>query len=221
MARRLILVVLAAALLAQVSAAQRRRGFRGAGRGGRGFGPSFGHHHDGVPRGYFLGDTAFLYDDYPFAPAVPEIQSPLPIVMQAPPSAEAAPVRIASLLIELQGDRYVRSGGVPRSTDADSPRREMPVLGGASRSSAALRVPQPDLPSTVLIYRDGRHEEAADYAIVGRVMYAHKRQDGQIAYALSNIPLSALDIPATVAANHEKGVSFLLPAGSNEIVTRP
>jgi hypothetical protein len=195
--------------------------FHSAGHGARGFGRSFGgHRRDAFARGYFVGDTPFLYDDYPFSPAAPELEAPQFIVMQPAASAEAAPVKIASLMIELQGDRYVRTGGRARPTDADAS-HEMPVMGAASRSSKALRGTQPVLPSTVLIYRDEHREEAADYAIVGRVIYAHKSQDGQTAYALSDIPLSALDLPATIAANRENGVSFVLPAGPNEVVTRP
>jgi hypothetical protein len=228
MARWLIFVVTSVAVLASLCGAQMRGGYHG---GGRGFGSapgqsplgqsSFGHHRNNVPRGYFAGDTAFLFDDYPFSPATPEYTPPY-LVMQAPVAAEAAPApRVASLLIELQGDRYVRYGGMARSEDADVRSRDVPGL--AARSGGEVSVAPPNLVATVLVYRDGRHEEVADYAIVGRTMYAHRSNsgDGQIEYGLANIQLSALDIAATTAANRENGVSFVLPTAANQVVTRP
>ena len=198
-----------------------RGGYRG---GGRSFGSSFGrssfsHHRNNVPRGYFVGDTAFLWDDYPFGEATPEYTPPF-LVMQAPSAAEAAPPKVASLLIELQGDRYVRYGGMARSEDADVRSREAAVLAS---SRPEITLAKPNLAATVLVYRDGRREEVADYAIVGRTMYAHPsaNNDGQGQYVLADIQLSALDIAATTAANHANGVSFVLPASANQVVTRP
>jgi hypothetical protein len=87
-----------------------------------------------------------------------------------------------------------------------------------------VRVASADLSPTVLVYRDGHREEVADYAIVGRIMYAH-RSDGagesDASYGMKNIQLSALDIPATMRANRENGLNFALPSAPNEVVTRP
>src|SRR6202041_660919 len=80
-------------------------------------------------------------------------------------------------------------------------------------------------PPTVLIFRDGHREEVADYAIVGCVIYAHRARasgdDDQNGYGLNNIQVSALDVPATVRMNRENGVSFVLPDGPNQVLTRP
>jgi hypothetical protein len=203
-----------------------RGGYHGAGRAmGSSFGRSslgqstFGRHRNNVPRGYFVGDSAFLWDDYPFGSATPEYTPPY-LVMQAPATAEAAPPKVASLLIELQGDRYVRYGGVARSEDADVRSREAAVLAS---SRPEITVAGPNLAATVLVYRDGQREEVADYAIVGRTMYAHRsgKNDGQMAYGLADIQLSALDIAATTAANRANGVNFVLPTAANQVVTRP
>ena len=80
-----------------------------------------------------------------------------------------------------------------------------------------------DLAPTVLVYRDGHREEVPDYVIVGRVIYAHtnRDRDSEGDYDMTNIQLSALDIPATMRANRENGVRFVLPAGPNEVITRP
>jgi hypothetical protein len=224
MARRLILGMTLVTVAATVCGAQMRGGSRGFGSSfghGSSYGrSSSGHHRNNVPRGYFAGDTAFLWDDYPFGEATPEYTPPY-LVMQAPAAAEAAPPKVASLLIELQGDRYVRYGGTARSEDADVRLRDVPGL--AARSGGDVSVAAPNLTATVLVYRDGRREEVADYAIVGRTMYAHRSNngDGQIEYGLADIQLSALDIAATTAANRENGVSFVLPAAANQVVTRP
>lgn len=221
MARRLILVVTSVVVMALLCGAQMRGGYHGGGRGlGSSFGHQFGHHRNNVPRGYFAGDTAFLWDDYPFGEATPEYTPPY-LVMQAPTVAEAAPPKVGSLLIELQGDRYVRYGGMARSEDADVRSRDVPVV--AAGSGGDVSVAGPNLAATVLVYRDGRREEVADYAIVGRTMYAHRsfNNDGQMAYGLANIQLSALDIAATTAANRANGVNFVLPTAANQVVTRP
>ena len=236
MARRRILVVTSvvvfifasiffASIFASLCGAQMRGGYHGGGRGlgsssGRAsFGHQFGPHRNNVPRGYFAGDSAFLWDDYPFGEATPEYTPPY-LVMQAPAAAEAAPPKVGSLLIELQGDRYVRYGGAARSEDADVRSREVAVLAS---SRPEITVAPPNLAATVLVYRDGRREEVAAYAIVGRTMYAHRsgNGDGQGQYGLADIQLSALDIVATTAANRVNGVNFVLPASANQVVTRP
>jgi hypothetical protein len=52
------------------------------------------------------------------------------------------------------------------------------------------------------------------------VMYARGDywRDG---YWTKNIQLSALNISATLKTNQDHGVKFVLPAGPNEVVTRP
>jgi hypothetical protein len=224
MGRRFISVLIAAALLSAASTAQLRGGFRGSGRGGHGFGaPLGGHHRDGFARGYFAGDTAFFYDDYPFASAMPEPSQF--VVTQSPSAVEEKPIRAASLLIELQGNRYVRYGGMARSGEADGSVREIAATGTTPGSTAGTtHVAPPNLPPTVLVYRDGHRESVVDYAIVGRIMYAHSSggaSDIDTSYGMKNIQLSALDIPATMRANRENGLNFALPSAPNEIVTRP
>jgi hypothetical protein len=208
MTSRSILALTVVLVLAPLSAAQVRGGFRGqAHSGARGFG--YHRSHSAISRGYYLADTPYFYDDYPFQPAVAEPVPPqvtmMPPLADAPPQAKPAP-----LLIELQGDRYVRYGGIAQSGDAASPARDVsPRLAPASLAPA------------VLVYQDGRREEVADYAIVGRVIYAHRTHDEQVEYGLNKILVSALDVPTTVKANRERGVSFVLPAGPNQVVTRP
>ncbi len=216
MASRSIFVLSAVISVASLATAQMRGGMHGPSRTSGAFSASFvSRHHtrSAVPRGYFLGDTPFLYSDYPFEPATPEPSSPQIIVAQ--PTPDPTPVAKATpLLIELQGDRYVRYGGVAQSADRQP--SIAPVSGAAQDTTPSREF----LPS-VLIYRDGHREEIPDYAIVGGVIYAHKGIAGEGESGMNRIQVSALDVPATIKANRDQGVKFTLPAGPNEVITRP
>jgi len=65
--------------------------------------------------------------------------------------------------------------------------------------------PQPAVEDvkTVLVYRDGHRREIANYAIMGNKLYLSPH---------GTVALSELDIPATVAANDERGVDFRVPS---------
>jgi hypothetical protein len=123
-------------------------------------------------------------------------------------------------MIELQGDRYVRFGGTQQS--AERGMNSAADYGGAQANSLSItqRTAQRELAPTVLIFRDGHREQIPEYAIVGSTLYATGNywQSGQWT---KNIQLSALDIPATIQANHASGVNFMLPSAPNEVVTRP
>ncbi len=233
MANRFILALVAALVLASppipVCLGQMRGGGRPAPRYGaaRRGASSFSHRRAGGPFGYFLGDSPYLYDDYPYDQPAPE-SAPQFIVMQPPVAADTPPpAKAMPLLIELEGDRYVRYGGAVRPSETDAtypgPVREPKAASDAARSSARRMdaVSPSPLAPTVLIYRDGYREQIPDYAIVGRILYAHSANNAQPGCGMRSIEVSALDIPATVAANRENGVNFVLPAGPNEVVTRP
>jgi hypothetical protein len=218
MPRRFLLALLILALLPLLAQAQRRGG---SGHSARST-PGLGHRHSFVPTGYFLGDTPFFYSDYPFDAAIPEYAPSQPVIMRAaadtPSEAKPAP-----LLIELQGDHYVRYGGIQQSSQRATPAAEMPRPETTAGPGTQAQTTAADLAPTVLVYRDGHREEVPDYVIVGRVIYAHtnRDRDSEGDYDMSNIQLSALDIPATMRANRENGVRFVLPAGPNEVITRP
>ena len=59
---------------------------------------------------------------------------------------------------------------------------------------------------TVLIFRDQHKQEVDNYAIVGETLWDFAPQQ------TVKIPLSELDIPATVKANQEHGVTFSVPS---------
>jgi hypothetical protein len=215
MPRRLIIAsitaLLGAAVFAPISMAQRRGfGF------GRGVNVSFNgrpHSHSFGPGAIFLGDP--FYADYPVAPlTIP----PQYLVVQPTTTIDTAPeARSEPLMIELQGNRYVRFGGrqQPAERGTDSPPDY--VEAAAAKSSGQA---QPELPPTLLIFRDGHREQVPGYAIVGATLYANEDY-WQSGHWTKNIELSALNIAATVQANHDNGVKFLLPSAPNEVITRP
>ncbi len=154
-------------------------------------------------RGVFLGDP-FWYSDYPRQSLAYPSPSPTVVVVPSPAAApEPRPeTKSEPLMIEWQGDHYARFGGP------------------AKNANAPIKAKPASLPPAVLVYRDGHREQVFDYAIVGGVMYARGNfyRDG---YWTKTVKISALDVPATMSANEGSSVKFVLPAGPNEVVTRP
>ncbi len=63
-------------------------------------------------------------------------------------------------------------------------------------------------PATVLVYRDQHQREVRNYAIVDDLIYVFTPQRTE------RVPLSVIDVPATVRANQDRGVDFRLPGVS-------
>jgi hypothetical protein len=230
MPRRLIIVLitalLGAAFSAPVSIAQ-MRGATIAVRGGvpsPGFGRSVGVSFTGPrsrsfgPGAIFLGDP--FYADYPLAPLAAPTPPPQVVIVQPPNTADTPPeTKSEPLLIELQGNRYVRFGG--RQQSAERGTNAPPDYAEGPPGKSSWQQPaKPELPPTVLIFRDGHREQVPEYAIVGNTLYA-SGDYWQSGHWTKNIQVSTLNIPETVRANHENGVKFLLPSAPNEVVTRP
>jgi hypothetical protein len=97
---------------------------------------------------------------------------------------------------------YVSEPPVPQMASNDSPTFR-PAYSGATESA-----PVSDQPATALIFKDGRTPmQVHNYAITANTLYAldgDRRQE---------IPLSVLDVEATVEANRAAGVDFALPSG--------
>ena len=154
-------------------------------------------------------------------------------------SQELGPPPSQPLLIELQGDRYVRiSNGetiegmqnYQQSTGAATQtipqkiratvRTATPQNHFVTPAGAAKRQPPVELPPAVLIFRDGHTEEARDYTIVDGTIYARgdPYTDG---YWNKKILLTSLNLSETLKSNQARGVHFVLPNAPNEVVTRP
>ncbi len=127
-------------------------------------------------------------------------------VEPTPPSSTAEP-----LLIELQGDHYVRLRDQDNSTE---------TLRDASTGSPAPTVASAPPNPAVLIFRDGSREEVSGYTISGGTLYAQSDFYASGAWH-QKIELSALDVPATIAQNQSRGVRFQLPKAPNEVIVGP
>lgn len=64
------------------------------------------------------------------------------------------------------------------------------------------------LPPTVLVFHDQHKKEVDNYAIVGQTLWAFAPQHTE------KIALADLDIPATVKANDDRGITFRVPSAN-------
>ncbi|HJT01385.1 MAG TPA: hypothetical protein VJ756_19985 [Terriglobales bacterium] len=133
-------------------------------------------------------------------------QSAPVLVQKAAPVQEVKPAN--PLLIELQGDRFVRLTG----NDVNPP---------VGASTAQSNSPEhAELPPAVLVFRNGRRQEVSSYSIIGPVLYASGSYWTN-GYWTQKILLADLNLPATFEANQERGVNFVLPSSPDQVVTRP
>jgi hypothetical protein len=201
------------------------------------------HHALGPP---VLAGFPYWADYAPTSNTIPSV-----IVVQAPaPPAQSPATKIeepkssAPLMIEWQGDRYVRRSSTSENSRANQPdsmaeetpsaakgekAANRPVDSNHPRRFSAARADQggqtfaqakkAQTPTT-FIFRDGHHEQSNDYSIISGVIYA--RGDYWTTGQWSKqIRVSELDLPATIQANESEGVPFRLPTSPNEILTRP
>jgi hypothetical protein len=245
MVRRLSIALLAASVLVPLSSAQMRgamgrpvsaadAGFARGVRGGIGW-----HHERPFTRGIILG-SPFLYSDYdagePYIvgrdvgrDVESDVQgAPLQVVVVQRVSADdsARKTRLKPLLIEWQGDRYVRFGGAEETEGsgtsthpdyAEPTITKPPAKPPMSATQKERREAQAELPPAVLVYRDGHREEIPDYAIADGVIYV-RGDNWQNGYWTKRIPLSALDPAATMQANQQRGAKFMLPSAPNVVI---
>ncbi|MGA2156891.1 MAG: hypothetical protein ABSH37_20965 [Bryobacteraceae bacterium] len=244
--RRLSIALLAVTVSVPLSSAQMRgamgrpvsvghAGFARGVRGGIGL-----HHTSPFTRGIILG-SPFFYSDYDgSAPYILEKDvegdvgsAPPQFVVVQPVSVEDSPrkTRLTPLLIEWQGDRYVRFGGTAETAErgtsthpdyaeptiAKTPTKPPPKPAMSATQKERSESPGGERPPAVLVYRDGHREEIPDYAIADGVIYV-RGNNWQNGYWTKRIPLSALDAPATMQANQQRGVKFMLPSAPNVVI---
>ena len=243
MLRRLSIALLAVTAFMPLSRAQMRGamgrpvfvGHAGFARGVRG-GSGLYRERRSFNRGIIVG-SPFFYPDYdgsaPYAigsDVEGDVGSAPPrVVLVRPVSADDSPRRtkLTPLLIEWQGNRYVRFGGIEEPaevgtsthpdyaepTSAKSPTK--PTMSATQKERSEAQTVE--LPPAVLVYRDGHREEIPDYAIADGVIYV-RGNNWQNGYWTKRIPLSALDAPATMQANQQRGVRFMLPSAPNVVI---
>jgi hypothetical protein len=167
---------------------------------------------------YPLAYSDPFYADYLSSAGYPVVSQPPMIILQSPPR-EPAPEQslppVQPLMIELQGDRYVRVSG-PETSGAEMIDR-MPERPPSAPIHA---ITIPELPPAVLIFRDGHREEVSEYTIADGILYT--RSDYYTTGSWNRkIQLSSLDLPETFSSNQSRGVKFQLPSSPNEVIVRP
>ena len=86
------------------------------------------------------------------------------------------------------------------TADSGAEHPAQPAVEPRSPTVTELRPSDP----TVLVFRDGRKQEISNYAIMGQVVYVFDDRT-------KKIPLSDVDVTATVKANDERGIEFSVP----------
>ncbi|HET7442103.1 MAG TPA: hypothetical protein VFJ47_12435 [Terriglobales bacterium] len=185
-------------------------------------------HHRPFAPGFFLGAPWGYFDSgSEQAPQVIVLQQP---AVSAPQIVEQAPPSIMPLLIELQDGRYVRYRSDPQGADTDANTRSVrgAQIKPETSTKPALDASTAELLPVVLLFRDGHREQVDSYAIFSGAIQINATYSTAASSAYwangswaRSIPLAALDLPATLQLNRERGVKFVLPAGPNEVVTRP
>ena len=201
-------------------------GFPGHGMTG---GPARFHHGRASGRGALLFPYPYFYPDsdagYDSQPAAQPQVIVVPASNPAPPPAPPAPRE--SLLIEWQGDHFVRTTmsakakpGGQTVPDYSEKSTSSPAAGrSAPGSKRAVQTPR-ELPPAVLIFQDGRREEVSEYTIMSGTIYS-KADYWTTGSWTRKIQIADLDVPATLRLNQERGLKFVLPASPNEVVVRP
>jgi hypothetical protein len=228
---RIAFILVAAAMLVSPAPAQMRGAgiSRGVGVsrgvvGGRGFTVDFGHgriEHRFPREPIFIGDPFWYWGD-DHRPAYEG--APPQVVVVQPPAAPAAPALTVAavppepVVIEWQGDHFVRM------TLAEASSRQRGPTDYSEKSNAKPRklqaeTPQ-ELPPAVLVFRDGHREEVSKYTIIGPTMYTSADYWSSGTWT-KKIQLADLDVPSTLKLNQERGVRFRLPTSPSEVVIRP
>ena len=189
------------------------------------FAPSYnrsGHPHAFL---YPLAYSDPFYSDYVSSAAYPGASRPPIVIVPTPPPPSPAPEQLSApsepLMIELQGDHYVRVSG-----DATSHAEKIdPMLDSAPpprpmSDSPAQALPTAALPPSVLVFRDGHREEISDYTIADGVLYT--RSDYYTTGSWNKkIELTSLNLPETVQFNQARGRRFHFPTAANEVIVGP
>jgi hypothetical protein len=174
---------------------------------------------------YRLAYSDPFYSDDLSSSAYPAASQPPVVIVQASPAPRPGPeqrsVPAEPLMIELQGDHYVRVSG-----DATSPAPGIDPMPDSAQQprrmsdSPAQALPTAALPPSVLVFRDGHREEISDYTIADGVLYT--RSDYYATGSWNKkIELSSLNLPETVKFNQARGLHFHFPAAANEVIVGP
>ena len=165
-----------------------------------GAGNSFHHHHH--------DSDDFARGAYPVYVPYPVVVDPYSMYQAPPDQAEEEtddpPVAQGPTVFERRTPGDVTATQSFAAPSVEEPASAASDASPAQPESASSQPVQPQEPN-VLVFRDGHQLEVQNYAIVGDFLYdftpGHTRK----------VPLSQLDLPATVKANDDRGLDFTLP----------
>ena len=112
---------------------------------------------------------------------------------------EQTPSTVADRGSDLAGELERLTDEVERLREEQTA-REQARLTPPRRPSA-----EENVPSTILLFRDGHRSEVSNYAIVGQTLWVFTQQRAR------KIPVSDLDVEATKKVNAGRGVEVPLP----------
>jgi hypothetical protein len=165
---------------------------------------------------YYYSDDE--WEDDPDAPPVETV-----VVQHAPaPAPESAPKPSEPLVLENRNGEWVRIPTGNQISIASSKKADA-TSAPTARSGFVETTPTvplvAPLPPAIIVFRDGHTEEIGKYMIEGDTLYTHADHWSTGSWN-RKIPLSQLDIPASLLLNKERGTKFKLPAGPSEVVIR-
>jgi hypothetical protein len=175
------------------------------------------------------GFAPYFYADYDSDSGIIEAP-PNQITEQAPSPASAAPVPkpSESLVLELQGDHWVRITNYGQSQTRGQ--SGQPDQEGASNlpfvvppvTTRQIQEVQPasELPPAVLVFRDGHREQIGKYLIMDSTIYTSADYWSSGTWT-RKVQIVELDVPATMKLNQERGANFSLPSRPGEVMIRP
>jgi hypothetical protein len=167
----------------------------------------------------------YFYSDYDSEPETVDAPPAAQIIEQTAEPASAVPVpnRGGALVLELQDDHWVRitnSGQSQTGGQSSQPQSESSANPATAtpRRIQAEALPS-ELPTAVLVFRDGHREEIRKYIIEGTTIYISTNSWSNGSWT-RKIQVAELDVPATLELNQERGAKFSLPSGPNEVMIR-
>jgi hypothetical protein len=168
-----------------------------------------------------------FYSDYDFDPGQAEGPPPQILLQTAPsPSLSSASVPTESLVLELQGDHWVRLTNYGQSQTGPSlqPQSDRAYNSTSAQTSASRQI-QPteaptELPPAILVFRDGHQEQIGKYVIKDAAIYTSSDYWATGSWT-RKVQITALNIPATLKLNRDRGANFTLPSGPHEVMIRP
>jgi len=158
-------------------------GIHHRGQGGYGYGYGYG----GYVMPYYIPLDTYGYDYVGSYAGGPDVYSGPPVT----------PPQTLHIIVEQPpAVRYEREPEEEQSAIATPPK---PAAAPPAPAAEAT----PNEP-TVLVFRDGHKQEVSNYAIMGQTVWVFDKRTQKIA-------LADLDLPATIKANDDRGMSFAVP----------